>query len=215
MLPMLPMLPFFFSNQLVYNGFGGVDMARERKFSTDELFQATKLLLLKQGYEGFTFSLLADYLHVSRGAIYKYYENKEELISEFMLYEMNHFLEDIKGIEQIDSFQDQLDFLIRIMFKNEKIQPLIEMGKEIPINTNQKARENKVKLDLLHLHMYHFLQEFVYKGKDEKILKASIPDTLILGYIFQSVSIPNHFDIPHQEWVDSIKEMICHGILKR
>ncbi|CAG9609900.1 TetR/AcrR family transcriptional regulator [Pseudoneobacillus rhizosphaerae] len=190
-------------------------MARERKFSTDELFQATKLLLLKHGYEGFTFSLLADYLHVSRGAIYKYYENKEELISEFMLYEMNEFLLDIKGIEQIDGFQDQLDFLIRIMFKNEKIQQLIEMGKEIPKSTNEKARVNKEKLDMLHLQMYHNLQGFVLKGKEEKKLNASIPDGLILGYIFQSVAIPNHFDIPQTEWVDSIKEMICHGILKR
>jgi AcrR family transcriptional regulator len=190
-------------------------MARERKFSTDELFQATKLLLLKHGYEGFTFSLLADYLHVSRGAIYKYYENKEELISEFMLYEMNHFLDDIKEIERIYDFQDQLDFLIRIMFKNDKIQPLIEMGKEIPINTNQKARINKEKLEMLHLQMYHNLQGFVCKGKEEKKLNASIPDALILGYIFQSVSIPNHFGIPHKEWVDSIKEMLSHGILTK
>lgn len=208
------MLSFFFSNQLVYNGFGGEVVARERKFSTDELFQATKLLLLKHGYEGFTFSLLADYLHVSRGAIYKYYENKEELISEFMLYEMEQFLHEIKGIEQIDDFQDQLDFLIRIMFKNEKIQQLIEMGKEIPKCTNQNARVNKEKLEMLHLQMYQNLQGFIGKGKEEKKLNSSIPDALILGYIFQSVAIPNHFDIPHTEWVDSIKEMICHGILE-
>jgi TetR/AcrR family transcriptional regulator, repressor of fatR-cypB operon len=188
-------------------------MARERKFTTDELFQATKLLLLKHSYEGFTFSLLADYLHVSRGAIYKYYENKEELISEFMLYEMNHFLHEIKGIEQIVAFKDQLDFLIRTMFKNDKIQQLIEMGKEIPKCTNQKTRDNKEKLELLHLQMYHNLQAFVRKGKAERKLNSSIPDALILGYIFQSVAIPNHFDIPHTEWVDSIKEMVCHGIL--
>jgi TetR/AcrR family transcriptional regulator, repressor of fatR-cypB operon len=192
---------------------GGEDMARERKFTTDELFQATKLLLLKHSYEGFTFSLLADYLHVSRGAIYKYYENKEELISEFMLYEMNHFLHEIKGIEQIVAFKDQLDFLIRTMFKNDKIQQLIEMGKEIPKCTNQKTRDNKEKLELLHLQMYHNLQAFVRKGKAERKLNSSIPDALILGYIFQSVAIPNHFDIPHTEWVDSIKEMVCHGIL--
>jgi TetR/AcrR family transcriptional regulator, repressor of fatR-cypB operon len=198
---------------LVYNGFGGEDMARERKFTTDELFHATKLLLLKHGYEGFTFSVLADYLHVSRGAIYKYYENKEELISEFMLYEMNQFLNDIEGIEQIGSFQDQLDFLIRAMFKNDKIQHLIEMGKEIPKSTNEKASANKEKLELLHLQMYYNLQGFIRKGKEEKKLKSSIPDALILGYIFQSVAIPNHFAIPQTEWVNSIKEMICHGIL--
>ena len=42
-------------------------MARERKFSLEELFQTTKQLLLDYGYEGFTFSLLADQLEVARG----------------------------------------------------------------------------------------------------------------------------------------------------
>jgi TetR/AcrR family transcriptional regulator, repressor of fatR-cypB operon len=190
-------------------------MARERKFSTDELFLATKHLLLKHGYDGFTFSLLADYLNVSRGAIYKYFENKEELVSEFMLYEMNQFLHELQEIKEIASFSNQLDFLIRLMFKNDKIQTLIEMGKHIPVNTNQKAKENKLKLSGLHLRMYDNLQGFVQRGKEEMQLNPSIPDALILGYIFQSVAIPNHFNIPHAEWVYSIKEMICHGILKK
>jgi TetR/AcrR family transcriptional regulator, repressor of fatR-cypB operon len=190
-------------------------MARERKFSTDELFQATKLLLLKHGYEGFTFSLLADFLHVSRGAIYKYFENKEELISEYMLYEMNHFLEELKGIQGIEDFYDQLDFLIKIMFKNDQIQPLIEIGKQIPIHINDKVRGNIEKLGMLRIEMYYHLQGFVRQGKEEQKLNTSIPDSLILGYLFQSVAIPNHFGIPQTEWVHSIKEMICHGILKK
>jgi TetR/AcrR family transcriptional regulator, repressor of fatR-cypB operon len=190
-------------------------MARERKFSTDELFQATKYLLLKHGYDGFTFSLLAESLHVSRGAIYKYFDNKEELVTEYMIYEMNYFLDELEAIEHIEDFADQLDFLINIIFKNEKIQPLIEIGKNIPIHTNQKARSNKEKLDSLLLQMYGNLEGFVRQGKEENKLNATIPDGLILGYIFQSIVIPNHFDIPQEEWVHSIKEMICHGILTR
>jgi TetR/AcrR family transcriptional regulator, repressor of fatR-cypB operon len=190
-------------------------MARERKFSTDELFQATKHLLVKHGYDGFTFSLLADFLQVSRGAIYKYFENKEELISDFMLYEMELFLQDLKGIQQVEDFSDQLDYLIMIMFKNEKIQHLIDMGKHLPIHSNQKAKQNKEKLDKLHLKMYHGLQDFVRQGKAENKLNPRIPDALILGYIFQSVAIPNHFGIPHEEWVSSIKDIISHGILHK
>ena len=75
-------------------------MARERKFSTDDLFQASKQLLLQHGYEGFTFSLLADQFDVCR-ALYKYYENKEELITDFMIYEMGKFLFELKEIKTI------------------------------------------------------------------------------------------------------------------
>lgn len=79
-------------------------MARERKFTEEELFVAVKHILLAQGYEGFTFSLLADRLEVSRGAIYKYYENKESLITQFMVYEMDQFIHELEKINQLNGY---------------------------------------------------------------------------------------------------------------
>lgn len=67
-------------------------MARERKFSSDEIFNTTKILLLKYGYEGYTFSLLADTLNVSRAAIYKYYVNKEELIFDYLVSALKKYI---------------------------------------------------------------------------------------------------------------------------
>src|SRR4051794_34954948 len=104
-------------------------MARERKFSTDDLFQAAKVLLLGHGYEGFTFSLLAEQLDISRGALYKYYDNKEELITDYMLYEMNLFLIELKEVELHKSFDAQLEFLLNLIFKNAAIPQLIELGR--------------------------------------------------------------------------------------
>lgn len=187
-------------------------MARERKFSTGELFQVTKQLLLEHGYEGFTFGLLADRLEVSRGAIYKYFENKEELIMNFMLYEMEQFLSDLKRIESQNGFEAQFDFLISLFFSNADIQELIKIGQQIPVNGNQKVKENKQQLERLHLYMYQNLQDFVSLGKQEQKLKSDLPDALILGYIFQSVLIPNHFGIPHSVWIDSLKKVIRHGM---
>ncbi len=56
-------------------------MARERKFTDEELFKATKLLLIGDGYDAFTFSKLASMMEVSRGSIYKYYENRPKRLS--------------------------------------------------------------------------------------------------------------------------------------
>ena len=44
-------------------------------------------------------------------------------------------------------------------------------------------------------------------------LKPHLADGLILGFIFQTVSIPNHFGIPQQEWISSIKEVLRDGLL--
>ncbi|WP_043930792.1 TetR/AcrR family transcriptional regulator [Bacillus sp. EB01] len=189
-------------------------MARDRKFSTDELFRETQRLLLEHGYEGFTFSILAEALNVSRGTLYKYYENREELITEFMLYEMNQFLFEVEEIHSIEGFLPQLDFLLNLMFKNPELKQLIEIGQQVPAVINEKVRQNKAQLEKLHLKMYDSLQAFIETGRQEGMLKPGLPDALILGYIFQSVSIPNHFGIPQDEWIAGIGKLICYGMVK-
>jgi len=199
---------------LFYNGGGVKDMARERKFTTEELYRTTEELLLTHHYEGFQFSLVADHLHVSRGAIYKYFENKEELITEYMLYKMGQFLQELKEINSIEGFHAQFDFLLNLMFKNPELYQLIEIGKRVPIHINKKVKENMEKLEGYHIEMYGCVQCLIESGKREQQLNPNIPDPVVLGYIFQSVAIPNHFGIPYDKWVESIKEMICHGIFK-
>ncbi|MBU8918036.1 TetR/AcrR family transcriptional regulator [Neobacillus sp. 114] len=187
-------------------------MARERKFSTEELFQYTKQLLLEHGYEGFTFSLLAERLEISRGAIYKYFENKEELITDFMLFEMKYFLAELKEIAELNDFDRQFEFLFELIFRNREIHQLIEIGRQIPSSLNEKVRNNTQNLEKMHLEMYSYMQNFVTLGKGENKLKPHIPDVLVLGIIFQTIAIPNHFGIPQDLWVQSIKEIISHGM---
>jgi AcrR family transcriptional regulator len=187
-------------------------MARERKFSTEDLFQATKQLLLHIGYEGFTFSLLADRLHVARGTLYKYYENKDELITDFMIYEMQQFLLELEQIKDVKGFEAQFDFLLNLIFSHSEVQHLIEIAKQIPKESNEKVRANINHLEKHQLDMYHHLQAFVELGRKESVLKQAIPDGLVLGFIFQTIAIPNHFGVPHNEWVESIKHIISHGM---
>ncbi len=70
-------------------------MARESKFTIDELYTKTRSFFIHHGYDGFHFGLLAERLGVTRSALYKYYRNKDELITEFMLYEMERFLREV------------------------------------------------------------------------------------------------------------------------
>lgn len=187
-------------------------MARERKFSTDELYRATKQLLLQHGYEGFTISLLAERLDVSRGSIYKYFENKEELLTEYMIFEMDLFLRELKKAEFYQGFNAQFDYILNLIFENTEIHQIIGMGQSIPTNLTSKAQENKQRLDQQHLEMYQQLQGVISLGKKEQMLKGHLPDSVILGFIFQSITIPNHFGIPQTQWFSSIKEVLMSGL---
>jgi TetR/AcrR family transcriptional regulator, repressor of fatR-cypB operon len=186
-------------------------MARERKFNTVELFHEAKQLLLLHGYDGFTFSLLADRMEVSRAALYKYYDNKEELITDFMVYEMEEFLHELKEIENLKGFERQFDFLIDLIFKKTEVHELIRAAQHV-IARMEAAFTNKEKLEKLPLDMYKFLQRFILLGKEEGKLKEHIPDGLIIGFILQTVAIPNHFGIPKGDWIHSIKEVISQGM---
>ncbi|MEW9052187.1 MAG: TetR/AcrR family transcriptional regulator [Neobacillus sp.] len=189
-------------------------MARERKFTTEELFQTVKKILLQHSYEGFTFSLLAEQMDVSRGAIYKYYQNKDVLITDFMIYEMEQFLLELKEIEKYSEFEAQFDSLMDIIFEKTEIHHLIRVAQQMLLQSNEQDKDRMDKLEKLPLEMYKHLQKFILLGKEQGKVKPHIPDGLMLGFILQSIAIPNHFGIPKEEWLKSMKEMISQGMFK-
>ncbi|GGB58790.1 TetR family transcriptional regulator [Virgibacillus dakarensis] len=189
-------------------------MARERKFSKDELFQTTKDILLSHGYEGFTFSILADRLQVSRGTIYKYYENKVELITDYTLFEMNQFLTDLKQLDHNGNFDAQFEYLLTIMFTHSKIRHILITANRILGTENEKVKAKKEQLGELHWEIYRHLESFIGRGREENVLKSHIPDELILSFIFHSIEIPNQLSLTQEEWVQSVKELLSHGMLK-
>lgn len=62
--------------------------------------------------------------------------------------------------------------------------------------------------------IYGRLQQLIQLGRKEQVLKEEIPDELILGFIFNSVAIPRG-EVPWDQWVKSIEEIIFYGMVKR
>ena len=192
---------------------GVMDIARERKFSTDDLFRETGRVLLEHGYEGFTISAIAERLQVSRSALYKYYNNKDELISDFMIHEMNRFMAELREIGRYPDFESRFRFLLDLIFRRRTIHELIGSARQIPRSPNPKVKDNLERLDRLHLDMYAFLGSFIAQGRREGKLRPRLPDGLVLGFIFQSIMIPNHEGLPGDKWVEAIEDILRHGIM--
>jgi TetR/AcrR family transcriptional regulator, repressor of fatR-cypB operon len=187
-------------------------MARERKFSEDDLFKAVERVLLTSGYDGLNFGLLAEQLHVSRGALYKYYKNKEDLVLEYMVHKMHIFFRELKEMEKHESFEHKFDYLFHIMFKHSAIVQILAMAHQNPFDKNERMIRNKDKMTEYHLNIYAQLDSFIKFGKQEGIIKDEFPNSLLLGMMFQTIVIPNHFGVPEEEWVTSIKNIIQKGM---
>ena len=193
---------------------GGNALARERKFSTTEIFRETERLLLTVGYEGYTISLLAEALNVSRAAIYKYYTNKEQLVVDFMLEHMEKMIRQFASIDSHQSFIVQLDEVLDIVLQSKDLHRIFSMVHVVDTKGKEELAKKMERLNELHKEMYMPLQAMVNKGKEEGLLKESISNTLILAFIFQSIDLPNHTNMPEEQFSHAIKTLICSGILK-
>lgn len=187
-------------------------MARERKFTLEEVYRTVKPLLLTYGYDKFSFGHLAEDLDVSRGALYKYFKNKDELIMRYMVFELREQLAELKTIHAYNTFEDQFDFLLDWVLKREELHVLIQVGSQVPVRAGTSVEKYKHKLDRLHLQMYKELNPVMELGKEAGRLREDLDHRIALGFIFQTVAIPNHFDVQHEEWVKTIKDMIRYGL---
>ncbi|WP_010677754.1 TetR/AcrR family transcriptional regulator [Bacillus timonensis] len=187
-------------------------MGRDSKFTKSDLYKATNHLLLQHGYNGFQFGLLADQLNVTRAALYKYYDNKDELITEYMAFEMEQFLQDLQKIKEYPLFENQLAYLLGVIFKYSRIHQILSMVFQIETSNHTKVNETLHLLESQHEKMYAYLNDFVQLGKREKLLKSEFPNHLILGFIFQTVNIPNYSRLPEQDWRNLVMEFLCQGM---
>lgn len=187
-------------------------MGRDRKFSTLDLFLATKQLVLAVGYDGFTIARLAESIGVSRAAIYKYYTNKEELIMDFMLHEMDKTITDFLLISPTAPYMEQLDALLRSIFRSKDLHLLLGMAEMIPSDNQPSIQKKKDKLSAMHRDMYGPLMRIVQQGKAEGLVDINIPNELVLGFIFQSINIPNHSQLDEVQFYQYTKLLILNGV---
>ncbi len=186
-------------------------MGRDRKFSKTDLFIATKKQILQVGYDGFRISHLAEALEVSRAAIYKQYVNKDELLIDFMLFEMEKSITDLQKVRQDGTFEQQLeDLLLRMSHFNE-VHQLLGMTSLIQ-NISEEIIRKKEQLASMHKDLYAPLIRIVTNGKKENYIASHLPDFLIMAFIFQTIDIPSQQNLSKAEQLQYIKQLILHGV---
>ena len=187
-------------------------MARERKFSTKDIFAKTKQLLLENGYERYNIGLLAEKLNVSRAAIYKYYTNKDELIVDFMLDEMDEMIAEFSNVNQHASFNDQLNCVLNTIFESKDLHHILGFAHVIDAKDNEAIAQKLEKLNALHLEMYKPLMRLIEKGKREQLIHQDLPESVMISFIFQSINIPNHMNEPQETFLNSLRKLILNGL---
>ncbi|MER1999905.1 MAG: TetR/AcrR family transcriptional regulator [Lysinibacillus sp.] len=187
-------------------------MARERKFSTTDIFNETKQLLLDNGYERYNIGQLAEKLNVSRAAIYKYYTNKDELIVDFMLHEMDLMIEEFNNIDSTASFDEQLNGVLNTIFDSKDLHQILAFAHMIEAKDNTSIANKLETLNSLHLEMYKPLMRLIAKGKQDELIHQDLSESVMISFIFQSIQIPNHMNEPKETFLNSLRKLILNGL---
>ncbi|MFB6467281.1 TetR/AcrR family transcriptional regulator [Cytobacillus sp. Hz8] len=189
-------------------------MGRDRKFNTVDLFLCTKKMIIQTGYEGFTIGQLAKQLNVTRAAIYKYYQNKDELLLDFMVEEMKNALASFSSLSKSLPFLEKINLLLQQIFTYKDLHMILGIQDVIPTKGNPQLEAKKEKLSHMHHELYKPLIHVVQQGKLEGYIAMDMPNELLLGFIFQSISIPNHSGMNAEQLLIFTKKLILNGILQ-
>ncbi len=193
---------------------GGKNVARIKKFTNQQLWEATKQLLLKVGYDAFTVSLLAESMNVSRAAIYKYYPNKEELIAQFMLEKMEQTVASFSMIDPSQSFEHLFKEILIKIFDSKDLHQILGYASKIN-NVSDVVIVKKEKLSNLHHEMFRPLLKVVAKGKEENIIAQNKDDFLIVSFIFSTINVQNHSGLNEVDFMLELEQFILYGITKK
>lgn len=160
---------------------------REKKTARKkaEILQSALTLLAKKGYHGTTMEDIASHLLMTKGALYYYFKDKQELVYESQIKIMNRSIENFKQINEMDATPTQkLEKIIQLhteyLIENKAGFEL--MAKPDEIFTEQQLDEIYRLRDQYATHYDYLLQEGVDDGsftiRDDEI---KIARNLLLG----------------------------------
>lgn len=186
-------------------------MGRNPQFTKEDLFHATKTLILEVGYEGFTISKLADDLSVSRAAVYKHYTNKNELLMDFMIQKMKESTEHIKQIDRTNNASEQLLDLLERIYDFSDLHQILGLQQMIP-NESDQIIQKKQHLSSMHKDLYSPLVDVIITGKKQNFITQRFSNEFILSMIFQMIDVPKSPNLSTEQFIQQVYDFLLNGI---
>lgn len=184
----------------------------KKKLNQIDLFIATEELLLSYGYHSFQFKTLSERLEVGRSTLYDYYRNKEELISDYMVYVMDKIIAEC-GEVTIDAGPEvQLKRLITLFMKYSQLHEILQVLPLLQTTESELVRQNIQKLEASHGTIKGFMMQIITKAQRENVLRTDIQPMVIAGIVYNCVNIPNMMNIELNTWATIVYDAIVNGI---
>jgi AcrR family transcriptional regulator len=187
-------------------------MSRKRRVDPVELLKQTEKLLMEVGYPSFHFRLLAERLGVARSTIYEYYSNKEELVTDYMKEVMRQINEECSEIDPHLSPINKITAILRIFLNHSQMHQIIQYTPLIASNATPQVRADLMDLAREHNHLYQWLFDLINQAKQQGEIHQDVPTNMLAQMIFYSIFIPNHEQLPIEQFANQLEKIIFDEI---
>lgn len=174
-------------------------MGRKQTFTTTELLDMTKKLVLEHGYDGFNLKLLSQHLSGARSTIYQYYSNKEEIVAACMKRVIANVLEQALSIDESDPMK-ALEQLLLIYVEEAALHQLLGDASKINTSNSPAAAKDLEFIEDAHTTLKAQLSRLFGRAQQDKILRQDIPLPVLIGVFFNLINTPNMLNIPTSDW---------------
>jgi len=147
----------------------------------EEILEAAQHAFLKYGFEKITLEDIARECGIKKTALYYYFKNKEELLSEMILLKINEIQDRIKqAVDAADSVREKLRIYMstKIDIMRENMDFLQLFDKEgLPLREQKFLAENKKKLMQTD---FFLIKDIIKQGIKNKKVNYELKDSLVL-----------------------------------
>lgn len=185
-------------------------MGRKQTFTTSELLDITKKLVLEHGYDGFHLKLLSQHLPGARSTIYKYYANKEEIVAACMKRVISTVVEKASAIDETDSMH-ALQELLCIYVEESKLHQLLSDAHKINKTNSAVALCDLDVIEQGHSSLKVQLDRLFQRAQQENKLREDIPLPVLIGVFFNLINTPNMMNVPAPQWSKLLFKMWMGG----
>ncbi|TCS93065.1 TetR/AcrR family transcriptional regulator [Hazenella coriacea] len=169
-----------------------------------QILQGALYCFAEKGFQATTIDDIAQYLQVSKGAIYTYFKSKEEIYIELMRERTQHVIAEIKEqFQSIEKAEDKIQFLFRY-FRLESYSLMRQYGKvhfEFWIYSSRK-QELQLLLEERYEEVVQMMMQVIHQGKKAGEFRYDLDDQMmsqLLWIIRDGISL--HYSVMDQEWM--------------
>ncbi|MNZ93190.1 Bacterial regulatory protein, tetR family [compost metagenome] len=185
-------------------------MARQRAFTKEELLEATELLLVERGYDGFHLKALSEAIQGARSTIYEYYSNKEEIAAACMRRSMERIVAACEGLESMEPVAAIKQMLV-VFLANANFHRIMSAAPKIDRTASERVKQDLSFLDEGHEALKVKLTAKFAEAQQKGDLRSDIPLPVIVAVFFHAIDTPNWLQLPPKQWADQLFSIWWEG----